>query len=123
MKKISLFIATTLLLSACENGSTGAIGRELAKSYINNQCHTELDNRQEWQFVTLLMSKETKTTWENKICSCASEEASAQLSSSELAEMITNEGRLRVLGRVTGKTVTMCVKRLYGDVVSQFSGN
>lgn len=117
MKKCSLALATVLLLTSCESGTATGIGRELAKGYIKNQCHTELDNRQEWQLITMLMGKETKTTWENKICGCTSEEASAQLSGADLAEMMTNEGRINVLTRVTGKTVTACVKRLYHDAV------
>lgn len=117
MKKLSLLLGTMLLLSACENGTSGAIGRELAKSYINNQCHTELDNRQEWQLITVLMSKQTKTEWEEKICGCASEEASAQLTATDLAEMLTAQGKVKVLSRVTGKTVTACVKRLYTDAL------
>lgn len=117
MKKLSLLLGTMLLLSACENGTSGAIGRELAKSYINNQCHTELDNRQEWQLITMLMSKQTKTEWEGKICGCASEEASAQLTATDLAEMLTAQGKVKVLSRVTGKTVTACVKRLYTDAL------
>lgn len=119
MKKIGCLVAATLLLSACENGSTNAIGRELAKGYISNQCHSELDSRQEWQMITMLMSKQTKTEWENKICGCTAEEASAQLSSADLVEMLTTEGKIKVLSRVTGKTVTACVKRLYTDALGK----
>lgn len=117
MKTLGLLCVSLTLLSACESTAPTAVGRELAKSWINSQCHAELDSRQEWQLITMLMSKDTKTTWENKICSCASEEASNSLSGAELAQMITTEGRFKVLTNVTGKTVTACVKRLYADVV------
>lgn len=119
MKKIGLLFGSVLLLSACESGSAGAIGRELAKSYISNECHTELDNRQEWQMITTFMGKQLKTEWENKICGCAADEASAQLSSADLVDMLTTEGKVKVLSRVTGKTVTACVKRLYTDALGK----
>lgn len=117
MKKIIFTFATTLLLASCESGTATSVGRELAKTWIDTQCHTELDGRQEWQLITMLMSKETKTEWENKICGCASEEASSQLTTADLTEMITMEGRAKVLANVTGKTVTACVKRLYTDAL------
>lgn len=117
MKKIVLSLAATLFLASCESGTATGVGRELAKTWINNQCHTELDNRNEWKLITMLMNKQTKVEWENKICGCASEEASNNLSNAELAEMITTEGRVRVLANVTGKTVTACVKRLYTDAI------
>lgn len=117
MKKISLLLAMMLGLTACESGTGTAVGRTLAKTWIDAQCHTELDNRSEWQLITMLMSKETKTEWENKICGCASEEAANQLTAAELADMLTTEGRVKVLANVTGKTVTACVKRLYTDAV------
>lgn len=117
MKKLLLALGSLILFSACESGTPTAVGRELAKTWINTQCHSELDNRQEWQLITMLMSKETKVTWENKICGCASEEASSQLTATELAQMMTTEGRVQVLANVTGKTVTTCLKRLYTDAV------
>lgn len=119
MKKLSLLCASMMLLSACESGSNtaGSIGRSLAKTWISNQCHTELDSRTEWQLITSFMQKSTKTEWENKICDCAGEEASNQLTAAELAEMVTAEGRVKVLANVTGKTVTACVKRLYTDMI------
>lgn len=117
MKKGILVLSGVLFLSACESGTPSTIGRELAKSWIDAQCHSELDSRQEWQLITMLMSQETKVTWENKICGCASEEASNQLTAAELAQMMTTEGRVKVLANVTGKTVTSCVKRLYTDAL------
>lgn len=119
MKKfaLSLIAFSAILLAGCESGTTNSVGRSLAKTWINTQCHSELDSRNEWQLITILMSKETKTEWENKICNCAAEEASAQLTTAELADMLTTEGRVRVLANVTGKTVTACVKRLYTDAM------
>lgn len=119
MRKLFLPLMMVLSLAGCESGNNaaGSIGRSLAKSWIANQCHTELDSRQEWQLITMLMSAQTKTEWENKICDCAGEEASSQLSTAELADMLTTEGRVKVLANVTGKTVTACVKRLYTDAL------
>lgn len=117
MKKFLLAVMATAVLAGCESGAGTAVGRSLAKTWIDAQCHSELDSRNEWQLITVLMSKETKTAWENKICGCASEEAANQLTAAELADMITLEGRTRVLANVTGKTVTACVKKLYTDAV------
>lgn len=120
MKKLMTMVASlgfATLLVGCESGTATGVGRSLAKTWINNQCHTELDNRSEWQLITILMSKETKTEWENKICDCAAEEASNQLTAAELTDMLTTEGRVKVLANVTGKTVTACVKKLYTDAI------
>lgn len=119
MKKFLFLLPIALSLVACESGNNaaGSIGRSLAKNWIENQCHTELDSRQEWQLITMLMSAQTKTEWENKICGCAGEEASNQLTTAELADMLTTEGRVKVLANVTGKTVTACVKRLYTNAL------
>lgn len=116
MKTLGLAVLP-FILTACESEVATGIGRNLAKTYIENECHSELTARSEWKLITMLMSSETKTTWENKICGCAGEEASANLTSAELTDMLTTEGRVKVLANVTGKTVTACVKRLYTDAM------
>lgn len=120
MKKILLALSVALTVAGCESGAgataTG-IGKEMAKMWVDTQCRTELSNRNEWKLITTLMTAQQKTEWENKICGCASEEATQQLTAADMAEMMTTEGRAKVIGNVTVKTVSACVKRLYTDAV------
>lgn len=128
MKKV-LLTATILLLSAC--GSTNNLGTSslfgnqnmsstvgnvsgsLMKMWVQNQCSTELNKRNEWRLIALAMSAEKQAEWENKICGCAGEEVPNQISAADLTNLISKEGRAKVVSDVAVKTVTACYQRLY----------
>ena len=55
----------------------------------------------------------TTGSMENKICGCVSEEAPNQLTAADLTQILTPEGRTRVVAEVGAKTVTACYKRLF----------
>ncbi|MDO5639347.1 MAG: hypothetical protein Q4G28_05700 [Neisseria sp.] len=119
MKKILLAAAAVLALGACGTDGTGGfdtgmgMGNSLVKTAIDNQCRTELNNRNEWRLAMLVQSAEQQRAWEDKICGCASEEAPNQMSATELMQVVNPATRTQAVASVTAKTVTACVKRLY----------
>ena len=94
MKKTTSALTLALLLSACAGGggmnlgglggsngggmSATNIGSNIVKTYVQNQCVSELQGRNEWRAIALAMSREKQSEWENKICGCATEEAPAK---------------------------------------------
>ena len=125
MKKALLLGVVATLLSACavdgsssvsnmgNNMSVSNIGSTLLKTAIDNQCRTELNNRNEWRMIALAMTADKQREWENKICGCASEEAPNQITAADMTQLLSESGRTKVAAEVTAKTVTACVKRLY----------
>ena len=125
MKKALLLGVVATLLSACavdgsssassmgRNMSVSNIGSTLLKTAIDNQCRTELNNRNEWRMIALAMTADKQREWENKICGCASEEAPNQITAADMTQLLSESGRTKVAAEVTAKTVTACVKRLY----------
>lgn len=130
MKKIMLVALTSMTLAACAdngmslgnvlggNGSaTGASGvntvQGIASAVIDNQCRSELHSRQAWRLAMLALSSEQQTQWEDKICGCASQEATQSLTVTEMAQIANPSTRTQALGTVTTRAVTACVNRLY----------
>lgn len=116
MKKIAFTLASLLALSACSGtGSMGnnafTTGKALFGYYVQNQCITELQSRNEWRLAALAMSQAQQQEWENKICGCVSEEAPNQMTAADMAQLMSN--REAVIANVGAKTVTACYKRLF----------
>lgn len=124
MKKIALLLSTTVLLAAC--GGTGGslsgndvfgtgqnMATGLVRMYVNNQCVTQLQSRNEWRLAALAMTQAQQTEWENKICGCVVEEAPNQITAAQLPQLMSEQGRAQVLSEVTANTVTACYKRLF----------
>ncbi len=128
MKRILATLSLSVLLSACagggmdgmfggsgnSSGNAGGLGvNSMVKMAVDNQCRTELGNRNEWRVVALAMTAEKQREWEDKICGCASEEAVQQLSANDMMQMVNTSTRTQAIANVTARTVTACVQRLY----------
>ena len=128
MKRILATLSLSVLLSACagggmdgmfggsgnSSGNAGGLGvNSIVKMAVDNQCRTELGNRNEWRVVALAMTAEKQREWEDKICGCASEEAVQQLSANDMMQMVNTSTRTQAVANVTARTVTACVQRLY----------
>jgi len=107
-------LAAALLGSCTSSGglNQNAIARELISSQIDQQCHSQLNARQEWQLASALMGAEIKQQWENKICGCVSEEAPAQMSGEEMLQVLNPATRAQVVSNVAVKTVKACFTRV-----------
>ena len=101
-------VTSAFLLGACATG-----GDSFGGLAVDSQCRTELNKRNEWRVIALAMSAEKQAEWENKICSCASEEAPNQLTATEMMQVLSPATREQAIASVTAKTVTACFKRLY----------
>lgn len=124
MKKIALTLAAVLTLNACGllgsgSPSTSALGTAGqwamagGQMYVQNRCTTELQGRNEWRLIALTMTQAQQTEWENKICSCVSQEAPNQISAAQLPQLLSESGRTQVMADVTAKTVTSCYQKLF----------
>ena len=129
MKKILTAALAAALLGGCASdgnmgllgggfGSGGGqdmagIGNSMLKTVIDGQCRTELNNRNEWRMIALSMSAERQRQWEDRICSCVSEDALNQVSVADLTSMLDTNSRNQAVAKITARTVTSCVKRIY----------
>ena len=128
MKKLLAMITAAALLGGCAGdgnmglsggfGSGGGqnvadIGSSVLKTVIDGQCRTELNNRNEWRMIALSMSAERQRQWEDRICSCVSEDALNQVSVADLTSMLDANSRNQAVAKITARTVTSCVKRIY----------
>lgn len=100
-------------------GKSQGITASLIKMYVNNQCVTNLQARQEWRTAALLMTAEKQAEWEDKICGCVSEEAPQHITAADLANVMTETGRAKLMTEITTKTVTACYKRLFTDSIKE----
>lgn len=87
-------------------------GSSLMKELVDQQCRTQLNDRQEWQLISMLMSKNKKQAWEDKVCSCATEETVNAASTSDIAKVVNPSTRNETVAKITTKAVTACIKRL-----------
>ena len=124
MKKVVAIASVAALLGGCAYdsnsvfGSGGGqdvagIGSSVLKTVIDGQCRTELNNRNEWRMIALSMSAERQRQWEDRICSCVSEDALNQVSVADLTSMLDTNSRNQAVAKITARTVTSCVKRIY----------
>ena len=95
------------------NQNMAGIGSSVLKTVIDGQCRTELNNRNEWRMIALSMSAERQRQWEDRICSCVSEDALNQVSVADLTSMLDTNSRNQAVAKITARTVTSCVKRIY----------
>lgn len=94
-------------------GTATGITAGLIKMYVQNQCVSNLQARNEWRLAALAMSAEKQAEWENKICGCVSEEAPNHITAADLTGALTEQGRAKLMTEVTAKTVTACYKRIF----------
>mgnify|MGYP000977057226 CR=1 FL=1 len=128
MRKLLAAAVSAVLLAGCAgegtnlfgglgggNGGQGAagIGGSLVRAAIDNQCRMELNSRNEWRVIALAMSADKQREWEDKICGCVSEDAMNQISVADMASMLDANARDQAVAKITARTVTSCVQRVY----------
>ena len=125
MKKVVAIASVAALLCGCAYDSNSVfggfgggqdmagIGNSMLKTVIDGQCRTELNNRNEWRMIALSMSAERQRQWEDRICSCVSEDALNQVSVADLTSMLDTNKLNQTVAKITARTVTSCVQRVY----------
>ncbi|MFC2304583.1 MAG: autotransporter outer membrane beta-barrel domain-containing protein [Cardiobacterium hominis] len=114
MKKTKILYLAALLGGCAANSgiNQNTLARELISPLVKQQCHSQLNARQEWQLASALMGAEIKQQWENKICGCVSEEAPSQMSGEEMIQVINPATRSQAVTNVAVKTVSACFNRI-----------
>ena len=114
LKKTKILYLAALLGGCAANSgiNQNTLARELISPLVKQQCHSQLNARQEWQLASALMGAEIKQQWENKICGCVSEEAPSQMSGEEMIQVINPATRSQAVTNVAVKTVSACFNRI-----------
>lgn len=120
MKKlICLFPALLLAACATTDGSmnptastANTIGMSIFKTAVDQQCRTELNNRNEYKILTSVLTAEKKQDVENQICGCVGEEATKNVTMVELAQAaIDPNARAVLIANTVSHTLSTCVSK------------
>ncbi|MGM8884560.1 hypothetical protein ACS8FD_01320 [Psychrobacter sp. 1U2] len=127
MKK--LLLSTTMLatfaLAGCAStgatnnagnpiGTANEIGMNVLKAAIDNQCRSQIENRNAWRIASAAMSDEQEEAVKSRVCGCVSEQAPQQVTLVELGNAaIDTSYRTQLVARVVAKSLQSC----YGSIV------
>lgn len=130
MKKILLAaLCTAFALTGCATPTTGttttgsnstvgtaaAIGGNVLKMAIDNQCRTELNANNAFRAIALTMTAEQQSALESKICGCVSEKAPQNVTAVELAQAAVDaNARAQIVSNTVAKTLTACYSEFVG---------
>lgn len=110
MKKLVLLLP--LLLSACmTTDEQGGLSQAIVKPLLENECKGQLNNRQEWRVVSLILTEQKKAEIEQKICGCVSEEASQNITAENTVGLINPNTRTQTAATMAAQSLGGCVKR------------
>lgn len=122
MKKTLMTITalTTLFLNGCVTDPSGtagntalgtvtAIGSDIFKAAVDNQCRVALNNNTAFRTIALAMTAAQQSDLENSICGCVSEQALQNVSVVDLAQAATNPSfRNQLVVTVVGRSLNTC---------------
>ena len=110
MKKMAFFLP--LLLASCTtNDGQGGLSQTIIKPLLENECKVQLNDRQEWKMVSLILTANKKAEIEQKICGCVSEEASQNISAENTVGLINPNTRTQTAATMAAQSLGACVKR------------
>ena len=110
MKKLAFFLP--LLLSACmTTDGQGGLSQTIVKPLLENECKGQLNDRQEWRMVSLILTAQKKAEIEQKICGCVSEEASQNITAENTVGLINPNTRTQTAATMAAQSLGGCVKR------------
>ncbi|MCH4247402.1 hypothetical protein [Acinetobacter populi] len=109
---------TTGTTTANGNGTVGtaaAIGGNVLKMAVDNQCRTELNANNAFRAIALTMTAEQQDALETKVCGCVSEKALQNVSAVELAQAAVDaNARTQIVANTVAKTLTACYSEFVG---------
>lgn len=116
MKKLGLTLLAAgfgLMLGGCTGDGSGTlgIGQSVAASMLNNQCHNYANEQQLWKAAKLMLGSQAQQ-YEDKICSCASDEASRNMTASQMVGLANESSRAQTLVDMIGPTFSACYQKL-----------
>ena len=112
MKKIVFLLPLLLTLTACAtNGEQNGISQTIIKPLLENECKVQLNDRQEWKMVSLILTAQKKDEIEQKVCGCVSEEASQNMTAENTVGLINPNTRTQTAATMAAQSLGGCVKR------------
>lgn len=110
MKKLGLLLP--LLLTACAaTDGQNTISQAVVKPLLENECKVQLNNRQEWKMVSLILSNEKKLEIEQKVCGCVSEEGVRNMTTENTIGLVNPNTRAQTAATMATQSIGGCVKR------------
>lgn len=109
-------ILLSMMATACVHEDAGqdqptGFGKQWVKHVLVQQCHKELNKRQEWQAASFILTDDQKEQLSNKMCDCAATEASMQLGTLDMLKLVSEEQRKQVLLDVSTKAMASCSRK------------
>lgn len=108
-------VAGAMLLSGCAHAENNILTRTVGSKVLNNQCHTFLEKQQVWQIAKLTMKSSKVKDIEDKVCSCASDEAAKNITSEQMVQLANPSTRNQAIVDVLLPTVQTCFSKLQGQ--------
>ncbi|MBR6026147.1 MAG: hypothetical protein IK065_00915 [Neisseriaceae bacterium] len=110
MKKLVLLLP--LLLAACANNDgQGSISQAVVKPLLENECKVQLNNRQEWRVVSMVLTNAKKLEIEQKVCGCVSEEGTKNMTAENTIGLVNPNTRTQTAATMAAQSIGGCVKR------------
>lgn len=114
---LCFIIATAIFSGGCSTGNETAGAKEILTEkmitpLLDTQCRHTLNEWREWQLASLMMAKQRKQQWEDKICHCVSKNAPGQMSAAETVQMINPTTRDQAIMQIALKTLNVCWMQL-----------
>lgn len=119
MKKY-IMLASLALLNGCAAspnatdsvGTATAIGENIFRVAIDNQCRAELRANTAFRTVALTMTAQQQDVLETNICGCVSEQAVQNVTVVDMAQAATNPtARGQIIANTVAKTLGTCYSR------------
>ncbi|MFU8926759.1 hypothetical protein [Acinetobacter puyangensis] len=96
-------------------GTAAAIGGNVLKMAVDNQCRTELNANNAFRAIALTMTAEQQSALETKVCGCVSEKALQNVTAVELAQAAVDaNARTQIVANTVAKTLTACYSEFVG---------
>lgn len=111
MKKVSLLWLPLLLLSACASNGAGGIQQSVVKPLLDQECRTQINNRNEWKIASVFLGSQKKQEIENKVCGCVSEEAANNMTTENTVGLLNPSTRAKTVTNMASQSIGACIKK------------
>lgn len=90
-------------------GTANAIGMNVFKAAIDNQCRSEIEKQNAWRIASVAMSEAQEEAIKSNVCGCVSEQAPQQVTLIELGNAAIDANyRTQLVTRVVAKSLQSC---------------
>lgn len=111
MKKLAFLLPVLLTACATSSDGQGGISKTIVQPLLENECKVQLNDRQEWKLVSMVLTSAKKTEIEQKICGCVSEEATQNITAENTIGLVNPNTRTQTAAKMAAQSIGGCVKR------------